>query len=53
MLLHVVYIVIGRCVVIYIQDERLKLVVKGCKILLYLNVSHTNITDASLRTIAK
>ncbi|XP_053377632.1 dynein regulatory complex subunit 6-like isoform X5 [Mercenaria mercenaria] len=36
-----------------LNDEMLKLVAKGCKILLYLNVSHTNITDASLRTIAK
>lgn len=36
-----------------LNDEMLKLVAKGCKILLYLNISHTNITDASLRTIAK
>lgn len=27
--------------------------VKGCKIILYLNLSHTHITDASLRTISK
>lgn len=26
---------------------------KGCKIILYLNLSHTHITDASLRTISK
>ena len=37
----------------YVQDEALKLVAKGCKILLYLNISHTNLTDAALRAIAK
>ncbi|XP_061187510.1 F-box and leucine-rich repeat protein 13-like isoform X3 [Saccostrea echinata] len=36
-----------------LDDESLKLVVKGCKIILYLNLSHTFITDASLRTISK
>lgn len=36
-----------------LNDEMLKLVAKGCKILLYLNISHTNITDATLRTVAK
>ncbi|XP_048257618.1 dynein regulatory complex subunit 6-like isoform X5 [Haliotis rufescens] len=36
-----------------LDDETLKLVTKGCRILLYLNISHTNLTDASLRAIAK
>ncbi|XP_012940737.1 dynein regulatory complex subunit 6 isoform X2 [Aplysia californica] len=36
-----------------IDDETLKVVVKGCKILLYLNIAHTNLTDASLRAINK
>ncbi|XP_041348601.1 dynein regulatory complex subunit 6-like isoform X2 [Gigantopelta aegis] len=36
-----------------LDDETLKLMAKGCKILLYLNVSHTNLTDASLRALAK
>ncbi|KAJ8301176.1 hypothetical protein KUTeg_020163 [Tegillarca granosa] len=36
-----------------LNDETLKTVVKGCKILLYLNVSHTGITDSGLRTISK
>ena len=29
------------------------MVTKGCKILLYLNISHTNLTDAALRAVAK
>ncbi|ESO91191.1 hypothetical protein LOTGIDRAFT_228723 [Lottia gigantea] len=36
-----------------LDDDLLSLVVKGCQILLYLNISHTSITDASLRSIAK
>ncbi|XP_070192734.1 F-box and leucine-rich repeat protein 13-like isoform X2 [Littorina saxatilis] len=36
-----------------VDDETLKLVAKGCKILLYLNISHTNLTDAALRAVAK
>ncbi|KAK3101016.1 hypothetical protein FSP39_000289 [Pinctada imbricata] len=36
-----------------LDDEALKVVVKGCTILLYLNLSHTDITDASLRAISK
>ena len=35
------------------QDETLKTVLEGCHILLYLNVSHTVITDASLRVLAQ
>lgn len=37
----------------YFQDDTLKLITKGCKILLYLNISHTSLTDASLRAVAK
>ncbi|KAK2141506.1 hypothetical protein LSH36_1090g00105 [Paralvinella palmiformis] len=36
-----------------INDDTLKMVAEGCKILLYLNVSHNDITDASLRVISK
>ncbi|XP_076469222.1 F-box and leucine-rich repeat protein 13-like isoform X1 [Babylonia areolata] len=36
-----------------LDDETLKLVAKGCKILLYLNISHTNLTDGALRAVAK
>ncbi|XP_050412952.2 dynein regulatory complex subunit 6-like isoform X2 [Patella vulgata] len=36
-----------------LDDEMLTVLVKGCLILLYLNVSHTKLTDASLRSIAK
>ncbi|XP_033744599.1 dynein regulatory complex subunit 6-like isoform X5 [Pecten maximus] len=36
-----------------LNDEHMKVVAKGCKILLYLNISRTSITDASLRTISK
>lgn len=36
-----------------LNDEHMKVVAKGCKILLYLNISRTAITDASLRTISK
>ena len=36
-----------------LNDDTLKQVAEGCRILLYLNVSHTNITDASLRVIGK
>ncbi|XP_021365051.1 F-box/LRR-repeat protein 13-like isoform X4 [Mizuhopecten yessoensis] len=36
-----------------LNDEHMKVVAKGCKILLYLNISHTGVTDASLRTISK
>ncbi|XP_025107990.1 dynein regulatory complex subunit 6-like isoform X5 [Pomacea canaliculata] len=36
-----------------LDDDTLKLITKGCKILLYLNISHTSLTDASLRAVAK
>ena len=35
------------------QDELIKPVLESCNILLYLNLACTNITDASLRTLAK
>ncbi|XP_013411676.1 F-box/LRR-repeat protein 13-like isoform X1 [Lingula anatina] len=36
-----------------VNDSSMKLVCEGCTILLYLNISHTNITDATLRLISK
>ncbi|XP_055882986.1 dynein regulatory complex subunit 6-like isoform X2 [Biomphalaria glabrata] len=36
-----------------LDDETFKIVTKGCKILLYLNIAYTNLTDASLRVINK
>ncbi|XP_064633493.1 F-box and leucine-rich repeat protein 13-like isoform X2 [Lineus longissimus] len=36
-----------------VTDETIRIVADGCSILLYLNLSHTDITDASLRTLAK
>ncbi|CAL1538996.1 unnamed protein product [Lymnaea stagnalis] len=36
-----------------LDDDALKIVTKGCRILLYLNLAHTNLTDASLRAINK
>lgn len=36
-----------------LDDDAMTTVVKGCKILLYLNVSHTNLTDGALRAVAK
>uniref|UniRef100_A0A0B6Z5N4 F-box domain-containing protein n=1 Tax=Arion vulgaris TaxID=1028688 RepID=A0A0B6Z5N4_9EUPU len=35
-----------------LDDDAMKVVTKGCKILLYLNIAHTNVTDASLRAIS-
>ncbi|XP_063407958.1 F-box and leucine-rich repeat protein 13-like isoform X2 [Mytilus trossulus] len=36
-----------------VNDDSMKIALQGCKILLYLNVSLTNITDATLRNISK
>ncbi|XP_059176773.1 F-box and leucine-rich repeat protein 13-like [Physella acuta] len=36
-----------------LDDDAFKTVTKGCRILLYLNIAHTNLTDASLRAINK
>ncbi|XP_064606246.1 F-box and leucine-rich repeat protein 13-like [Liolophura sinensis] len=36
-----------------LTDSAFKMVVAGCKILLYLNISHTSITDASLQFISE
>ncbi len=47
------FIVLSYVVCTYLQDELFSLVATGCKILLYLNISFTNITDASLRVISQ
>lgn len=36
-----------------LDDDTLKIVTRGCQILLYLNIAHTNLTDASLRAVNK
>ncbi|XP_063304225.1 F-box and leucine-rich repeat protein 13 [Pelobates fuscus] len=36
-----------------LNDESMKIICEGCPGLLYLNVSHTNITNASLRMISR
>ncbi|ELT90873.1 hypothetical protein CAPTEDRAFT_165456 [Capitella teleta] len=36
-----------------LDDDSLKMVLEGCKIIIYLNISHSLITDASLRSISK
>ncbi len=36
-----------------VNDDTVKMIAEGCGILLYLNVSYTDVTDASLRDIGK
>ncbi|XP_074644631.1 F-box and leucine-rich repeat protein 13-like isoform X2 [Tubulanus polymorphus] len=36
-----------------LNDDAMRLITEGCRILLYFNVSHTSITDASLRCFGK
>lgn len=35
------------------NDESIKLITGGCHILLYLNLSHTGITDQSFRSLSR
>ncbi|XP_006822465.2 F-box and leucine-rich repeat protein 13-like [Saccoglossus kowalevskii] len=36
-----------------VNDDMMKDIAEGCSILLYLNISHTNIADASLRVLSR
>ena len=36
-----------------VNDDVMKDIAEGCQILLYLNISHTNITDATLRLLGR
>lgn len=36
-----------------VNDDVMRDILEGCSILLYLNISFTNITDATLRLLAK
>ncbi|XP_053320247.1 dynein regulatory complex subunit 6 [Spea bombifrons] len=36
-----------------LNDESMKIICEGCPALLYLNVSHTNVTNASLRMMSR
>lgn len=36
-----------------VDDEAIKLITAGCHILLYLNLSHTEISDQSFRSLSK
>jgi F-box/leucine-rich repeat protein 13 len=36
-----------------VNDESIKIITAGCHILLYLNLSHTEVTDQSFRSLAR
>jgi len=38
---------------VIIQDESMRLISEGCRALLYLNLSYTDITDGALRLLSR